>query len=394
MDGYGYLYVTDKGFDNVQKYIGFTAGSDISVSAGVNVQFSGECPSNVLPIWKFGDGSSYVAGTLEPSHVYQADGTYTVTLMAFDNDTIFDTETITVTVDVSYPVAVVGGPYYGIQDTDILFDGSGSYDPLGKNIVSYEWDFGDLSSNSGIAVNHSYSTLDTYTIKLRVTNADNDSSQWDETTASILAAAGDEDNDGVPNGWEISNNMSPLQNDDGLDNDNDGADNVVEYTNNTNPNNTDTDNDGMSDGWEISNNLNPIGDDSGGDPDCDGLTNTDEALFNTDPFNSDTDNDGYLDADEVIAGSDPTDALSYFEVSTFYIFSEFLGCDIPVIAWSSEPDMMYTVWVKIDDGEFTILKDDVKATGDETIYPDQGSDTILNPMFDPSTRVYKVTIKE
>ncbi len=394
VDGAGFVYVTDKLVDNVQKYYEFSAGSDILASEGESVQFSGACPSHMLPIWKFGDGSTYVAGTLDPSHIYQADGSYTVTLMAFDNDTVFDNDTITVTVDVASPVADAGGPYFSLPDTNILFDGSGSYDPLGREISSYEWDLGDLSSNSGIAVEHSYSTLDTYTVRLQVTNVDNDSSEWDETSAYILSAAGDEDNDGVPNGWEIANNMIPITNDDGVDNDNDGADNVVEYTNSTDPNDTDTDNDGLTDGWEIANNLNPTGDDSSGDPDCDGLTNTEEALFNTDPNNSDTDNDGYSDSDEVIAGSDPTDPLSYFEVSTFYIFSEFLGCDIPVVAWSSEPDTMYTVWVKIGESAFAILADDVKATGYETVYPDQGSDSISNPMFDPSTRVYKVTIKE
>ena len=41
-----------------------------------------------------------------------------------------------------------------------------------------------------------------------------------------------------------------------------------EYNNATNPENPDTDGDGMPDGWEVQNNLNPLMNDAAGDPDA------------------------------------------------------------------------------------------------------------------------------
>jgi len=47
----------------------------------------------------------------------------------------------------------VGGPYTGLVNVAITFDGTGSVDPGGE-IVSYEWDFGDGST--GAVTSHSY----------------------------------------------------------------------------------------------------------------------------------------------------------------------------------------------------------------------------------------------
>jgi len=58
------------------------------------------------------------------------------------------------------------------------FDASASYDPDGK-IVSYEWDFGDLSFSFGIKTFHIYTEEGTYIVKLTVTDDD-------DARASIL----------------------------------------------------------------------------------------------------------------------------------------------------------------------------------------------------------------
>ncbi len=47
----------------------------------------------------------------------------------------------------------------------------------------------------------------------------------------------------------------------------------------------DSDNDGMPDSWEIENNLDPLTDDAHEDPDEDGFTNLQEYLAGTDPRN-------------------------------------------------------------------------------------------------------------
>jgi hypothetical protein len=53
----------------------------------------------------------------------------------------------------------------------VVFNASNSSDD--QQIVSYEWDFGDNTSGTGLVVNHSYSKEGTYKVKLNVT--DNDS---------------------------------------------------------------------------------------------------------------------------------------------------------------------------------------------------------------------------
>ena len=81
------------------------------------------------------------------------------------------------------PNSDANGPYEGIIDTSIIFDGSDSTDSDGE-IVSYSWDFGDDSTGSGVSPTHSYSTLDTYTVTLTVTD-DQGAPDTDTTTVTI-----------------------------------------------------------------------------------------------------------------------------------------------------------------------------------------------------------------
>lgn len=150
----------------------------------------------------------------------------------------------------------------------------------------------------------------------------------------------------------------------------------------------------MNDGFEITHNLNPLSDDSSNDDDNDGLNNGEEALFGTNPRLADSDSDGSSDSEEIIAGSDPLDPASYFAVTTFKIFSEYLDAEIPVIAWSSTSGIVYTIWVKVATDDFVILYDNFIATDLESFCIDQGSDIIPNPLSDSRTRLYKVTVKE
>jgi serine protease len=67
------------------------------------------------------------------------------------------------------PVVEAGGPYTGVTGTAVTFDGSTSYDSDGS-IVSYEWNFGDGSTDLGAVPEHIYSTVGTYTATLKVTD--------------------------------------------------------------------------------------------------------------------------------------------------------------------------------------------------------------------------------
>jgi len=104
-----------------------------------------------------------------------------------------------------------------------------------------------------------------------------------EVTSFVTAAINDtvdSDNDGLPDSWEILNNLDP-QNiiDGGEDFDNDGLSNLEEYAAETDPNNQDSDSDGMPDGWEVDHALDPNdASDADLDADNDGVSNLNEYL--------------------------------------------------------------------------------------------------------------------
>jgi subtilisin len=74
------------------------------------------------------------------------------------------------------PVAVPGGPYFGVEDKPVTFDASRSYDPNG-NSLTYKWNFGDGNTTivKTATTTHTYTTgipgVDkTYTVSLAVNN--------------------------------------------------------------------------------------------------------------------------------------------------------------------------------------------------------------------------------
>jgi PKD repeat protein len=70
------------------------------------------------------------------------------------------------------PIADAGLDSSGWEGSLIALDGSGSTDADGlEDIVSYDWDFGDGDSDSGVSLSHSYDDNGVYTAALAVTDA-------------------------------------------------------------------------------------------------------------------------------------------------------------------------------------------------------------------------------
>ncbi len=78
----------------------------------------------------------------------------------------------------------------------------------------------------------------------------------------------------------------------------------------------DSDGDGIPDGWEIANNMDPIGTSNANtDGDGDGLSDKKEYENHANPYSADTDGDGMIDLHEVIAGTSPADNSKLFKIN-------------------------------------------------------------------------------
>lgn len=121
--------------------------------------------------WDFGDCSA-PASLPNPSHVFTAAGSYTVSLTVTDSNGLSDTayHDVVVTAFNHPPTA---GFLWGLLDPSqplqVSFDGETSKDIDGK-ITSYAWNFGDEGSGSGVIPVHPYAKAGTYRVVLTITD--------------------------------------------------------------------------------------------------------------------------------------------------------------------------------------------------------------------------------
>jgi hypothetical protein len=127
-----------------------------------------------------------------------------------------------------------------------------------------------------------------------------DPNQVDSDSDGVPDVDEDADGDGIPNGWEIENELDPL-----------------------NPRDADEDwdGDGLSNSWEYRLGLDPWNPetyampDGEADRDADGITDKHEIAGGMNPFDGgdaelDTDEDGFTNLQEYLAGTDPNSASS------------------------------------------------------------------------------------
>ena len=96
------------------------------------------------------------------------------------------------------PSANAGPDLAGDEGQQLTFDGSGSTDPDGQaDIVSYNWDFGDVGTASGAVVSHTYADNGIYTATLTVTDT---AGQTNSDTAAVT----------VNNAAPVIGSLSPI----------------------------------------------------------------------------------------------------------------------------------------------------------------------------------------
>lgn len=147
--------------------------------AGTSVAFTntstGTQPSTTYS-WNFGDGTP-VSTTANPSHAFNAGGTYNVTLTMTNAAGCTSTASATVTV-LPRPVVNITGDDGDGNTTNCLLPADPStsetvtFTNTTTGAVSYSWNFGD-GSPASTAVNptHTYTSFGTYTVTMTATGA-------------------------------------------------------------------------------------------------------------------------------------------------------------------------------------------------------------------------------
>ncbi|MEK7315998.1 MAG: PKD domain-containing protein [Candidatus Eisenbacteria bacterium] len=113
-------------------------------------------------------------------------GLYTGTAMVTDGS-LSDSKSFAIrVVNVNRcPIANAGGPYSGIEGVPLAFDGSGTSDPDG-DLLSYSWDYGDLTTGAGVNPIHTYAARGSYVVTLTV-----DDSACQATASTTATIAGE-----------------------------------------------------------------------------------------------------------------------------------------------------------------------------------------------------------
>jgi len=153
------------------------AGKNI-LACNQTVSFTGTASSDADQdmlnyFWDFGDGTS--GGGVDIAHTYQIPGIYPVTLKVDDGMGLSNSQKfVVIKVHVnSAPVSIVQVKADTIcAGEPLLCDGSKSFDNE-KDLMLYQWDFGDGSSAEGINPIHYYKKGGNYLIRLKVSDDTN-----------------------------------------------------------------------------------------------------------------------------------------------------------------------------------------------------------------------------
>ena len=147
---------------------------------GQSISFSNTTTNANSYSWDFGDGNT--STDFEPSHTYNADGTYTVAMTATnDCGTVAMIETVTIT---TAPTAAFGSNVTnGCAPLTVQFSNQSS-----QNTVSWNWTFpgGNPSSSTDPNPTVVYNSAGTFNVLLEVTNATGVTSMVEQSNYIVI----------------------------------------------------------------------------------------------------------------------------------------------------------------------------------------------------------------
>jgi uncharacterized repeat protein (TIGR01451 family) len=143
--------------------VGFSSSSPVLLGEPVVFTNTTTGPGSISYVWDFGDGNT--SAVENPAHLYEAAGSYTVTLAA---ENYFESFQVSAVVEVLERLSAsftTNSPVL-LGETAVFtsaVSGPGPY--------TYTWDFGDENSSDEANPIHHYGTAGSYTVDLRVENA-------------------------------------------------------------------------------------------------------------------------------------------------------------------------------------------------------------------------------
>lgn len=108
------------------------------------------------------------------SNIWYNQGAYTVRIRVDDGDGGQAFTTTKVETFNEPPVAVASADNVKLEGSPVSFDGSDSSDPGRDDVLTYQWDFGDGKSASGVTLAHVYGDNGVYSTTLTVTDDSGD----------------------------------------------------------------------------------------------------------------------------------------------------------------------------------------------------------------------------